>query len=128
MMMGGVDMKTPEAGAGGEAKGAEEGEEEKVPVPSLYFIDYMASMQKCDFGAHGYGGYFIYSTFDRYWKKDMTQDEAMELAKKVRVTEAKEAQEAQEAKEAPDAQWRVCHICGVWYVGCGCGCVLGGVR
>lgn len=26
--------------------------------PSLYFIDYMASMQKLDFGSHGYGGAF----------------------------------------------------------------------
>merc|ERR1719329_1334846 len=56
MMLGGVDMKKAE------------GEDEAQPVPSLYYIDYMASMQPCDFGAHGYGSYFIYSTFDRYWK------------------------------------------------------------
>lgn len=26
--------------------------------PSFYFLDYLASMQKLDYGSHGYGGFF----------------------------------------------------------------------
>jgi len=47
--------------------------------PSLYFIDYMASMQKLDKAAHGYCGFFVNSLLDAHWKADMTVDEAMHL-------------------------------------------------
>jgi 20S proteasome subunit beta 4 len=33
--------------------------------PSLFHIDYMGGMHKMNFGAHGYGGYFVLSLWDR---------------------------------------------------------------
>ena len=73
MLIGGVDMKKPED-AGPDAEG--------VPTPSLYYLEYLGSMQKANFGCHGYGAYFIYSTLDRYWKPGLTQAEAREIAMK----------------------------------------------
>ena len=43
---------------------------------SLFFIDYMASMQKVNSGGHGYGGMFCLSLFDKHWKPNMTRAEA----------------------------------------------------
>lgn len=50
-------------------------------TPSLYFMDYFASMVKEKFAAHGYGSFFVLSTLDRYYKEDMTREEAIELLK-----------------------------------------------
>jgi 20S proteasome subunit beta 4 len=50
--------------------------------PSLYYMDYMASMHKMDFAAHGYGSYFTFSIFDRYYKKDMNLEQGIELMQK----------------------------------------------
>jgi hypothetical protein len=36
--------------------------------PSLYYIDYLGTKQKTNFGAHGYCSYFLLSLFDRHWK------------------------------------------------------------
>ena len=36
--------------------------------PSLYFMDYLSTMQKMNFGAHGYGANFCLSILDREWK------------------------------------------------------------
>merc|ERR1719217_93210 len=47
--------------------------------PSLYFMDYLASAEKVNKAAHGYGAYFALSIMDRHWKKDMTLDEAKEI-------------------------------------------------
>ena len=47
--------------------------------PTLYFIDYLASMQKLDKGAHGYAGMFTNSLLDAHWKPDMTEAEAVAL-------------------------------------------------
>lgn len=47
--------------------------------PSLYFIDYLASMQKLDKGAHGYTGFFVNSLLDAHWKPGMSVDEGLEL-------------------------------------------------
>jgi len=47
--------------------------------PSLYFIDYLASMQKLDKGAHGYAGFFVNSLLDAHWKPGMTVDEGLAL-------------------------------------------------
>ena len=49
---------------------------------SLYFIDYLSSMQKVNFGAHGYGGYFSLSIMDKYYHDDLTLDEAKDIMKK----------------------------------------------
>ena len=47
--------------------------------PSLYFIDYLASMQKLDKGAHGYAGFFCNSLLDAHWKPGMTEAEGLAL-------------------------------------------------
>ena len=43
---------------------------------ALYYLDYLASMQKLNFGAHGYGANFTLSVFDREWKEGMSLEEA----------------------------------------------------
>ncbi|XP_046372400.1 proteasome subunit beta type-2-like [Haliotis cracherodii] len=47
--------------------------------PVLYFMDYLASLNKLPFAVHGYGSLFTMSIMDRYYKKDMNQEEAMTL-------------------------------------------------
>ena len=47
--------------------------------PSLYFLDYLASMQKLDKGAHGYCGFFVNSLLDAHWKPNMTLEEGLQL-------------------------------------------------
>jgi 20S proteasome subunit beta 4 len=48
-------------------------------IPSLYYIDYLASMNRLDFGAHGYGSNFVLSIFDRYYKPGMSVEEVLQL-------------------------------------------------
>jgi 20S proteasome subunit beta 4 len=55
---------------------------EKDAGPSLYYIDYLASMQKVPFGAHGYGAYFSYTIMDKYAKPDMTLEEGIDVMKR----------------------------------------------
>lgn len=47
--------------------------------PSLYFIDYLASMQQLDKAAMGYAGFFVNSTLDAHWKQSLTETEGLEL-------------------------------------------------
>ena len=47
--------------------------------PSLYFIDYLASMQKIDKGAHGYAGFFCHGLLDAGWKPNMSVEEGLVL-------------------------------------------------
>ncbi|KAK7501085.1 hypothetical protein BaRGS_00007570 [Batillaria attramentaria] len=47
--------------------------------PSLYFLDYLASIIKVPFAIHGYGAMFTLSIMDRYYKPGMTKDEAFQL-------------------------------------------------
>jgi len=47
--------------------------------PSLYFLDYLASMQKLDYASHGYGGFFCNSLLDTHWRPDLTEEEGLEL-------------------------------------------------
>jgi 20S proteasome subunit beta 4/signal peptidase len=51
--------------------GAVDEEPNKI-VPSLHWIDYLGSLVKVNFGAHGYGSNFCLSIFDREWKVCMT--------------------------------------------------------
>lgn len=48
---------------------------------SLYWIDYLGSMAKMDYAAHGYAGYFLYSTMDANWKPGMDEAAALALAR-----------------------------------------------
>ena len=47
----------------------------------MYVLDYLASMVKAPFAAHGYGGFFTTSIMDREYRKDMSETEAYELMK-----------------------------------------------
>lgn len=50
--------------------------------PQLYYMDYLASIAKVDYAAHGYGGYFSLSILDRNYQKTMTPDQGYDLMKK----------------------------------------------
>jgi len=50
--------------------------------PSLHFMDHLASSDKLNFAAHGYAGYFLLSTMDRYWRAGMSEEAGIALAKK----------------------------------------------
>merc|ERR1719221_2492013 len=50
--------------------------------PGLYFADYLASMEKVNKAAHGHGAMFTYGLMDRYWKKDLTLEEAKDIIRK----------------------------------------------
>uniref|UniRef100_A0A8C6WFV6 Proteasome subunit beta n=1 Tax=Neogobius melanostomus TaxID=47308 RepID=A0A8C6WFV6_9GOBI len=50
--------------------------------PGLFYMDHLSSLAKAPFAAHGYGAYLTLSILDRYYKPDLTQDEAMDLLKK----------------------------------------------
>ncbi|RWW25558.1 hypothetical protein GW17_00010097 [Ensete ventricosum] len=50
--------------------------------PSLYYIDYIATLHKVDKGAFGYGSYFSLSMMDRHYKSGMSLEEAIDLVDK----------------------------------------------
>ena len=50
--------------------------------PSLYTCDYLGTLTKLKFAAEGYGSYFIWSTLDRNWKKNMDIDAALVVLRK----------------------------------------------
>ncbi|CAG0883284.1 unnamed protein product [Darwinula stevensoni] len=50
--------------------------------PELYYADYLATLVKVPFAAHGYGGFFSMSVIDRYYQENMSVEEGYELMKK----------------------------------------------
>eukprot|EP00920_Eleutheroschizon_duboscqi_P039647 GHVT01095202.1.p1 GENE.GHVT01095202.1~~GHVT01095202.1.p1 ORF type:complete len:193 (-),score=29.59 GHVT01095202.1:348-926(-) len=52
--------------------------------PVLFWFDYLSSMASVDKAAHGYGAYFVNGLLDRYYKPDMTQEEALDIINKCR--------------------------------------------
>uniref|UniRef100_A0A803SUU2 Proteasome subunit beta n=1 Tax=Anolis carolinensis TaxID=28377 RepID=A0A803SUU2_ANOCA len=50
--------------------------------PTLYYMDYLASLAKAPFAAHGYGAFLTLSILDRYYKPGITREEAIEVLKK----------------------------------------------
>lgn len=46
---------------------------------SLYYMDYLASANRVDYAAQGYCGYMAPAVLDKYWKPNMTLQEAMEV-------------------------------------------------
>jgi len=48
----------------------------------LYYMDYMASLSKVAFGAHGYCASFVLSVFDREWKEGLSLEEALDVVRK----------------------------------------------
>jgi 20S proteasome subunit beta 4 len=56
------------------------GYEEKTG-PSLFFMDYLASIHELPRAAHGYGAHFTLGLLDRFYKKDLTQEEGINIIK-----------------------------------------------
>lgn len=50
--------------------------------PSLYWCDYLATMHHMNICGTGYGSYFVLSLFDALWKKDLSEEEALNMMKK----------------------------------------------
>jgi len=46
--------------------------------PALYYMDYLASMAKVPYAAHGYASFFVSGLLDRVCKNTMTLDDAKE--------------------------------------------------
>jgi len=49
--------------------------------PSLYWLDYMGTMQKVTKGAHGYGSYFLLSVMDNKYKENFSFEDGIETIK-----------------------------------------------
>lgn len=47
--------------------------------PSLYWMDYLATLNKINTGGTGYGSYFVLSMFDKLWHPDVTEEEALDM-------------------------------------------------
>ncbi|KAG1679151.1 hypothetical protein FOA52_000506 [Chlamydomonas sp. UWO 241] len=47
--------------------------------PSLYWMDYLATLNKINTGGTGYGSYFVLSMFDQLWRPDVTEAEALDM-------------------------------------------------
>jgi len=55
---------------------------DKETGPSLYFIDYIATLHKVDKAAFGYGAYFSLAMMDRHYHSGMSLEEAIDLVDK----------------------------------------------
>lgn len=49
---------------------------------ALYYLDYLGSMHKMDFAAHGYCAYFLLGILDKYYQKDLNLEQAIKLLEK----------------------------------------------
>lgn len=47
--------------------------------PSIYYMDYLASIHKMKTAAHGYGSYFCCSTMDALFREDMEFDDLLHV-------------------------------------------------
>jgi 20S proteasome alpha/beta subunit len=55
------------------------GYDSKTESASLYFLDYLAAMQKVQYGAHGYAAMFCYGIMDKEYRENQTEAEAIQL-------------------------------------------------
>jgi 20S proteasome subunit beta 4 len=55
--------------------------DDKKTTPSLYWIDYLGTLAKLNYGAQGYGAHFCLSIMDREWKENLTLEEAKTILK-----------------------------------------------
>eukprot|EP00918_Siedleckia_nematoides_P062752 GHVU01136762.1.p1 GENE.GHVU01136762.1~~GHVU01136762.1.p1 ORF type:complete len:201 (+),score=31.91 GHVU01136762.1:86-688(+) len=58
------------------------GGHDKEEGPQLFFQDYLTSLVEVPYAVHGYGGFFTLGIMDRYYKPDISKDEAVALLKK----------------------------------------------
>lgn len=49
---------------------------------SLYTVDYLGTLTKLKFAAEGYAQYFVLSTLDRFWKKNLSEADALGVLEK----------------------------------------------
>jgi len=56
---------------------------------SMYYMDYLGSMHRMNIAAHGYPSYFALSILDRYWSPGLSEEEALNLLRKI-IAELKE--------------------------------------
>ncbi|KAF2072392.1 hypothetical protein CYY_006310 [Polysphondylium violaceum] len=49
---------------------------------SLFFLDYLGSLQKLDFACHGYASYFLLGLLDRHHKTTLSAAEGVDLMRK----------------------------------------------
>lgn len=49
---------------------------------SLYYMDYLGTLQQVPYGAHGYGASFVIAILDQLWRPDLTPQEGEALLKK----------------------------------------------
>jgi 20S proteasome subunit beta 4 len=50
--------------------------------PSLFWCDYLATLHAMNVCGTGYGSYFVLSMFDREWRPEMTEAEALDLMRR----------------------------------------------
>ncbi|KAJ6249446.1 transcription repressor myb5 [Anaeramoeba flamelloides] len=58
------------------------GYDKKDQKGSLYYLDYLGSSKKINYGAQGYAALFVGSILDRFWKEDLDFEDGLELMKK----------------------------------------------
>ena len=49
---------------------------------SLYFLDYLASLNKVNFGCHGHASNFVLSILDREWTAGLSEAQGLAIMKK----------------------------------------------
>ena len=49
--------------------------------PQLFWIDYLATLTRIPFAAHGYASYFVLSLMDRHYRAGMNVEEGLALLK-----------------------------------------------
>mmetsp|Transcript_24863 Transcript_24863/g.73509 ORF Transcript_24863/g.73509 Transcript_24863/m.73509 type:complete len:196 (-) Transcript_24863:58-645(-) len=47
--------------------------------PSLFWMDYLATLNKINTGGTGYGSFFVLSMFDKMWHPNLTEAEALDM-------------------------------------------------
>lgn len=47
--------------------------------PALYFMDYLAALEKVNFGSHGYASNFCLSIMDKEYRDDLSEEDALKI-------------------------------------------------
>ncbi|KYQ96832.1 proteasome subunit beta type 2 [Tieghemostelium lacteum] len=54
---------------------------DKTDGPSVFYLDYMGSLQKLNFGCHGYAAYFLLGLLDRHHQPNLSLEDGVKLMK-----------------------------------------------
>ena len=52
---------------------------DSIDGAQLYWIDYLGTLQKVRYGAHGYAAYFVLSVMAEFYKPDLSLEEAKNI-------------------------------------------------